>query len=383
MRIGIDVRVLTTTRALARYTANIVDGLLRLGSEQHFFYLFTTAPASLEKVAALAQGLPGLKYEAVPAPPKWVLRDHFFFYDTAEKLDLDVFFHPDNTEFLRCHPHSVVTLHDVMPWKIPQLVRSRNPLWRWRQDLYFRLQARALREQAARIITVSLNTKGDIVKILNIPAERISVIYEGVEDKFRREEDEKVLEKVKAKYNIFGPYLLYLGGFEPHKNVVNLLQAFGQTYTHNLKLVLAGGVGKAENDLKEAVRELGMQETVLFTGFIAEEDLPRIYSGAVLFLYPSLYEGFGFPPLEAMACGVPVIMAKTASLAEVGGGAVLYFDPENVRSIAGALQQALQIYVNQRTVYEEWSLKCRQQASLFSWEKTARETLAVLESFKK
>jgi glycosyltransferase involved in cell wall biosynthesis len=270
-----------------------------------------------------------------------------------------------------------------MPWKIPWLVRSHNPFWRWRQDLYFRLQAKALRQQAAKIITVSLNTKEDIVEILNIPAERVSVIYEGVEDKFRREEDEKVLEKVKAKYNIFGPYLLYLGGFEPHKNVVNLLQAFGQTYTHNLKLVLAGGVGKAENNLKEAVRELGMQETVLFTGFIAEEDLPKIYSGAVLFLYPSLYEGFGFPPLEAMACGVPVIMAKTASLLEVGGGAVLYFDPENVNSIAGALQQALQLYINQRSVYEEWSLKCRQQASLFSWEKTARETLAVLESFRR
>lgn len=383
MRIGIDVRVLTTTRALARYTANTVDGLLRRGSRRHFFYLFTAAPASLKKVAAIAKGLPGLKYEAVSAPTKWVLRDHFFFYDTAEKLNLDVFFHPDNTEFLRCHPQSVVTLHDVMPWKIPGFIRSRNPLWRWRQDFYFRLQAKALKEQAAKIITVSLNTKEDIVKILGLSPDKISVVYEGVEGKFRREEDRKVIEQVKAKYDIVGPYLLYLGGFEPHKNIVNLLRAFGQIYTHNLKLVLAGGVGGQESRLKAVVQELGMEETVIFAGFIEEEDLPRIYSGAVLFLYPSLYEGFGFPPLEAMSCGVPVVMANAASLLEVGGEAVIYFDPENVNSIAGAIQQALRLYINQHSAYEEWSLKCRQQASLFSWEKTAQETLAVLESLKR
>lgn len=380
MRIGIDVRVLTTSRALSRYTANIVDGLLRLGSDRHFFYLFTSDMASLSKVGAVNLGLPGLQYEAVSAPPKWVLRDHFFFYDSIGRLNLDVFFHPDNTEFLRCHHASVVTLHDTMPWKIPAFIRSYRPFSRLRQDLYFRLQEKALQEHATKIIAVSESTKEDIVKVLGIAPEKVTVIYEGVERSFHRELDKELIEKVKAKYDIFGPYLLYLGGFERHKNLTNLLRAFGQTYTHNLKLVLAGGAAGHEEELRRFVRDLGMEETVVFTGFIEERDLPEIYSGAVLFLYPSLYEGFGFPPLEAMACGTPTVMSRSSSLTEVGGEAAIYFDPENVGSIAGALQQALQLYVNHRTEYEEWSQRCQRQASFFSWEKAARETLMVLET---
>ena len=200
-----------------------------------------------------------------------------------------------------------------------------------------------------------------------------------IEKSFRPCADKNLIEETKKKYNISGAYLLYIGGFEPYKNVERLLKAFGQTYSHNLKLVLAGKRGSGGVRLKKIAEELGMGETVLFPGFIEEEDLPKIYAGAVFLIYPSLYEGFGFPPLEAMACGTPALISNSSSLPEAGGDTAIYFDPENINNIAGALQTSLKHYLNNRVEYEELSRRCLDRARLFSWPAAGGKTLRLFE----
>lgn len=382
MRIGIDVRVLSTSRALSRYTKNIVNQFLTQGRD-HFFYLFSDTKENLAKIPAVGLGLTGLRYDVIRAPKKMVLRDHFLFYDSINKLNLDLFFHPDNTEFLRCHSTSVVTIHDLLPWKMPEQVLSRGPFMQFRQKLYFSMQARALRKSTKKIISVSENTKKDLLSIIGLPPEQIEVIYEGIEEMFRPFPDQNLIEEIKKKYNIFGPYLLYIGGFEPYKNVERLLKAFGQIYSHNLKLVLAGKRGSGADRLKKIAEELGMSETVIFPGFIEEEDLPKIYAGAVFLIYPSLYEGFGFPPLEAMACGTPALISNSSSLSEAGGDTAIYFDPENVNNMAGALQTSLKRYLNNRVEYEALSRRCLDRARLFSWSAAGEKTLRLFETLAK
>lgn len=378
MRIGIDLRVLSTSRALSRYAKNIVDQLLRISTE-HKLFLLTDSVDSLQKINAIRAGIGHLSFESVIAPKKLVIRDHFFFWDSIRRLDLDIFFHPDNTEFLKCHPNSIVTLHDLLPYILPEAVLSGNPLIRVKQEMYFRLQLKALKDSCHRIITVSENTRKDIIRILGVPENRVQVIYEGIEEKFTLQNNQDLIASVKNKYKINGVYLLYLGGFEIYKNVERLIKAFGQSFTHNLKLVLAGESNSGSAGLKKLVRDLGMEESVIFPGFIEEADLPAIYGGATLFVYPSLYEGFGFPPLEALACGTPVVISNTSSLPEVGGDAAFYFNPESVNSIAGALEQALRLNLSNRVSFDRISDAGRILAKRFDWRVAAEKTLALFE----
>ena len=376
MKIGIDARTLSTSRAISRYTKNIIEWLLRLDRENDYF-LFVENERLLRLVPVIAQQLPGLRYQPVIVSKKILLRDHFFLRDTMDNIGLDLFFHPDNSELLFCHPNSIVTIHDCTPWKYPELVYSRSPLMRFRQQIYTRLQTIALRRSSRHLIAVSENTKRDLISVLNFDPEDISVIYEGIESLFRPIPEVSDIEKVKRKYKITGEYIFYLGGFEEHKNVERLFKAFGEVGAHNLKLVLGGQPDERSGYLTDLASDLGMSERIAFTGFIEEADLPYLYSGAVLSVYPSLSEGFGFPPLESMACGTPVVLSDRASLPEIGGQAAVYINPESVDSLAAGISQVLNLYTDKPEGYKVLADQCRRQAGLFSWEKCARETLAV------
>lgn len=375
MRIGIDTRVLGLGRALSRYTRNLVSEFLRIGGNDYYFYLFSDSEENISTIENVDPRTAGKNYSISYIPSKLVVRDHLFFADFLSGLNLDVFFHPDNLEFLRCHRNSISTIHDVLPWKFPEEILSRNPIIRMKQELYFKLQRKALREKSKKIITVSQNSKGDIVEFLGIPSERVEVIYEGVENSFMREENPETTTNVRRKYRIDGQYLLYLGGFETYKNVTSLIRAFGQVYTHNLKLVIGGAKDSNYERLKAAVIKLGMEEVIIFPGFIEEKDLPAVYSGAVYTVYPSKYEGFGFPPLESMACGTPVIISGTSSLPEVGGDVAFYFDPNEENSIAGSLTTALKLFVEDPVKYKNLSEMSVLHSKRFDWRVTAEKTL--------
>jgi glycosyltransferase involved in cell wall biosynthesis len=241
-----------------------------------------------------------------------------------------------------------------------------------RDRFYLSLDYKGI-QKATHIIAVSHTTERDLVQHLGIPEERISVVYEGIDHQLFRPVERRLVDY---------PYILYVGTEQPRKNLSGLLKAFSemkhQDNFRDLKLVKVGGPGVPEfrKETLRIVGELGLSDDVIFTGYVADEDLPAYYSGAECFILPSFYEGFGFPPLEAMACSCPVIVSNTASLPEIVGEAALLVDPDNSSHIAGAIQAVL----DDEGLRHKLVSRGFERASQFSWEKSAGETLEVYES---
>ena len=234
-------------------------------------------------------------------------------------------------------------------------------------------------KKAARIIAVSEATKRDLVHYLGIPGENITVVYEGIDHRLFRPTSRRLVDY---------PYLLFVGSEQPRKNFTGLLKAFSLLKSKgrfkDLKLVKVGRAGgvrapQFRQHTLQAVRELGLSGEVVFTDYVAGEDLPAYYSGAECLILPSIYEGFGFPPLEAMACGCPVIVSNVASLPEVTGEAAVKVDPYDADGLAGALQTVLTDEHLKRQLVSKGFGRAKQ----FSWERAARETLSVYREVEK
>jgi len=244
----------------------------------------------------------------------------------------------------------------------------------FRDKFYLSLDFRGVKK-ATRIIAVSQTTKHDLVKHLAIPEERISVVYEGIDHR---------LFKPTSRRMVDYPYVLFVGSEHPRKNFARLLRAFFKLKSErrfkDLKLLKVGKAGGSEADFRkhtlQVINELNIPRDVVFTDYVAEEDLPAYYSGAECFILPSLYEGFGLPPLEAMACGCPVIVSNRASLPEVTGEAAIKVNPYRTYSLARALEEVL----TDEGLKRELVSKGLERARLFSWEKAARETMEVYDS---
>jgi glycosyltransferase involved in cell wall biosynthesis len=268
---------------------------------------------------------------------------------------------------------TIATIHDLIPIVLPAY--RGGPLVR----LYTSLVAAAAR-RAQLILTDSESSRRDILARLGIPAERVRVVYLAAGAEYQPVADQARLEMTRSKYRLPERFILYLGGFDRRKNVHGLLQAYksasgflGQEYP----LVLAGRLPTKESalfpNLKRAIAESGMEESVVPTGWVTEEDKPALYTLASLFVYPSFYEGFGLPVLEAMACGTPVVVSRAASLPEIAGEAGLLVDPEEVTQMAQAIISVL----SDETLRLELREKGLAQAQRFSWQKTAQQTLAA------
>jgi len=240
-----------------------------------------------------------------------------------------------------------------------------------RDKFYLSLDFRGVKK-ATRIIAVSQATKDDVVKHLGIPEERISVVYEGIDHQLFKPTSRRLVDY---------PYLLFVGSEHPRKNFARVLKAFNYLKSErrfkDLKLVKVGKAGGAEADFRkptlQAVNELNIAGDVVFTDYVAEEDLPAYYSGAECFILPSLYEGFGFTALEAMACGCSVIVSNVASLPEVAGEAAVKVDPYHTYSLTSALEMVL----TDERLRRELVSKGLERAKQFSWEKAAQETLSI------
>ncbi|MBU1626158.1 glycosyltransferase, partial [bacterium] len=223
------------------------------------------------------------------------------------------------------------------------------------------------------IITVSYNTKKDLIKYYNIPEEKIKVIYLGVDEIFRPlENKEQLIIQLKNKFNISSPYLLYVGMIEPRKNLIRLIHAYEilrkEGYPHSL--VIVGAIGWKYKEIFQLVDSLDLHQHIIFTGFVELEDLVNIYNCAEIFVYPSLYEGFGLPPLEAMSCGTPVVTSKTSSIPEVVGDSALLIDPYSIESIARGVAKVL----CDSKLREKLSRMGITRAKEFNWQKTAEIT---------
>jgi len=264
----------------------------------------------------------------------------------------------------------VVTIHDVIPLVLPWAFPPRH---RW-------VLATALvriRKQAEMVIVPSTAAAEDVVHFLRVERERISVIPMGCEPRFQPVEEPVRAVALRRRYDLPERYILFVGTLEPRKNVQTLLQAFAQVIAEmpqdDLTLVIAGGKGWGGEDYMSTVDALKLHDHVRFAGFVGDDHLPELYRGALLFVYPSLYEGFGLPVLEAMACGTPVITSNRASLPEVAGDAALLVDPTQPEALAAAMTSILNDAELRRTL----RAKGLARAHTFTWDAVAQQTVAI------
>ena len=293
----------------------------------------------------------------------------------AHKAGVDIFHIPYFAPPLLPRTPTVVTIHDVIPMRLPAYQPDAKV------KAYMRLVASAA-HKATMIITVSEHAKQDMVDALKLPAERIRVIYEAAGVEYQPVTAPETLEKARAKYGLGARYVFYLGGLDQRKNVPQLVRAFahlhGQLGDDSLQLLIAGNPDKQKGPLfpdpRPVAADLGMTGQIIYR-FIDEEDKAAIYSGASLFVFPSLYEGFGLTPLEAMSCGAPVVCSNRTSLPEVVGDAALTVDPDDTR----ALTEAMRSVLTNEELQQDLRARSLQRAKLFSWDKTANETITVYE----
>ncbi len=277
-------------------------------------------------------------------------------------------------------PSLVLTIHDLYPLTLPGYCSKLK-------RTYFRYIAGKNARRASRVITVSRNTKNDVVEQLNIPEQKITVINQGYSDKFRPIEDKSLLATVADKYHLPETFILYTGNHKPHKNIARLIQAFVQlpgALQKKYPLILTGPISDDTTNLINQAKSLNLTATtkptiptadLTFLGLIDADDLPAIYNLASLGVLPSLYEGFGLAPLEAMTCGTPAICSNTSATPEVAGDAARLFDPYNINDIARTLQTALENDLNNPKVQQAGF----ENAKRFSWKKNSKLTYQVYE----
>lgn len=384
MLIGIDASRATVKRRTGTetYSVHVIQEMLRLG-QGHRFRLYTNGPApeglfnpplrahpERSETESKEQAASGVEVRSIPFRRLWT---HARL--SAEMLGQapDVLFVPAHVLPL-IHPRaSVVTVHDLGYLFYPE---AHKPADRRYLDWSTRWNA----HQAAVVLADSQATKADLVRAYGAPEDKIQVVYLGRDESLKQVTNPLRLAAVRARYDLAQRYLLYVGTLQPRKNLARVVQAFericGRPELAGVQLVLAGKQGWLYESLFAQVAAQGLEERVIFPGYIPDEDLPALLSAATAFVFPSLYEGFGIPVLEAGGCGVPVITSNTSSLPEVAGDAALLVDPLDVDAIADAMYRL----VTDPELTAELRRRGHENVKRFSWEKCARETLAVLES---
>lgn len=367
MRISIDARGLNwyNGTGIGTYTKNIIKELLSLDeSSANFYSLYWS----------------GLHFEEFKKQNSKLIfssRKHHNFFEeeyipaSLARDAIEIYHIPQNgiglSSNIPCK--TVVTIHDLIPYTMPETV-GRGYLLKFLKDIPIIIGA------AQGIITVSEFSKQDILRLFPINEDKIFVTPLAADEKYHKMDKEYCREYVKSNYNIIGDFIMYLGGFSKRKNVRSLILAFKHTKDHfdkEHKLVIIGEDRDDLPKLKDMVKSLELESSVFFTGFVKESELPIFYNASEIFVYPSLYEGFGLPPLEAMSCGTPVISSKVSSIPEVVGDAGILIDPNSTEY----LEDALLTLSNSEKLKENYSHLGIERAKLFTWKETARKTLEV------
>lgn len=287
----------------------------------------------------------------------------------SARAGLDVLFCPVNVVPLASAVPSVVTVHDLAFLSHPEAFHAAK-------RRYLTAMTRLSVRRARRVIAVSAHTRDDLVRHFGVNPARVVVIPNAADERFRPSADRDTLARFRAKNALPERYILFVGTLEPRKNLRRLIEAFARIAGDqpDVKLVIVGASGWLTSDLAPLVHAHHLRDRIIFMGYVQDDALPLWYQGASVFCYPSLYEGFGLPVLEAMACGTPVVTSRTSSLPEVTGEAALLVDPTDVPGIARALTALLADGARRR----ELAAAGRAHARRYSWERTAAATLAVI-----
>jgi glycosyltransferase involved in cell wall biosynthesis len=372
MRIGIDGKVISSRAGgIGTSAFNLVRACLRTAADHYpqlEFVIFTGPHTCLEGI----QGTNCTIDERFRHIESSLLRLLFYIPRGLRAQGIDVFHGVDHIGVplfakVGCY---VATIHDMIPLLWPQWVTRKH-------RLVVTAAYHRLGRQADLVITPSEATKVDILRHLQINPERIAVIPWGCAKRFQPGGDRERFAVVQQRYRLPARYLLFVGTLEPRKNLTTLLHAYAMLRAEgcgeDLKLVVAGRTGWLYADIFDTVKTLALEEEVIFTGFVDDEDLPDIYRGAQLFVFPSLYEGFGLPILEAMASGVPVITSDAASMPEVAGDAAIFVNPHDPKGIAEGIAWVLADDGLRETLTQKGLARARR----FTWDSVAHKTLEV------
>jgi glycosyltransferase involved in cell wall biosynthesis len=348
-----------------RYTLNLIAGLAQVDAESRYL-LLVTDPAPLQRALTLPPN-----FAILPVRPAANSLRLAWAMPRACRHGGAQVLHVSYTAPPFCSCPTVVTVHDISYESFPHFFSLRDRLL---LSITVPLSCR----RAARVIAVSEWTKRDLVQRYGIAAEKIRVIHEAADERFNPGVPAGEVVRVRAQHVAGQRYILAVGNLQPRKNLARLVDAFAALIAdgaveEDLVLAIAGQVHWRGSTLYQAVEAQGMQQRVRFLGYVPDEDLPALYRGAVVFAHPALYEGFGLPPLEAMACGTPVVCSNAASLPEVVGEAAVLFDPQDT----GALSRALRDLLGDEERRRALASAGQARAAQFSWQRAARETVAV------
>lgn len=372
MRIGIDGACLSNRRGFGRFARQLIGALAEAPSDHEFFVFVdrrsldeadVRVPPRFETVPVDVSIAPS---RAASARGRRGLHDLWRMSRAVSKSNLDLVYFPASYSFFPVWNAGrvIVTLHDTLALAHPDLVFPTR-----KGRLAWRLKEHAAVRWSDRVLTVSRASKRDLIEMFKLPEHRIGLITEGPAPQFRKLRAGEISLDAPRKYGVDPDrrYLLYVGGLSPHKNLLRLIQAHASVTDMDLDLVIVGDFQDVFHtqipELRAAVATSGQTARVRFTGYVPDTDLVHLYNQAYALIQPSLLEGFGLPPVEAMACGVPVLASRAGSLPEVVGDAGLFFEPTRVDEIAHAIRQL----ANDREMRDRLAALALAQSAKFTW----------------
>jgi glycosyltransferase involved in cell wall biosynthesis len=352
---------------LGIYTSNVITrlvGMLDCATKIYTTGLHALNPVNKAQVVKIP-AIVGPKHGKIGGVFRFIWTQGIFPFGLSQR---DIVYVTTHHGILWGKSKQIITIHDLLALKFPAQYRL--------QYVYFAVILPFLAKKAVVIITDSQSTKRDLHRYYKLPLNKIQVVYCGLDHSRFKIPENKDVVAVKQKYNLTG-YFLMVGASYPHKNIGKAIQAFSNLKTSlpKLELVIVGGKKNYIHELQSEIRNSNIGR-VRFIDYISPADLPAFYAGAIALVYPSLYEGFGLPPLEAMACGCPVIVSNTSSLPEVCGDSAFYINPASIEDIAGAMH-TLAMDQNIRYKLREKGLK---RASLFNWDQTVAQIHEIIGS---
>jgi glycosyltransferase involved in cell wall biosynthesis len=360
MRIAIDARKLHDF-GIGTYTRNLLRHLARLDGDTEYVLLCQEADLGLASQL-------GPNFRTVLEPsPNYSVREQIHIPWVLHREHADVFHAPHYVlpPAIRCR--SVVTIHDCIHLMFPQYLPSRAAY------LYAKASMWIAAHRSDCILTVSEASKRDILHFFKVPPEKIMVVYNAIDERFWVEPAQEDVARVRERYQLDHRFVLYAGNIKPHKNLVRLIEAFDdlrKSGMEDLKLLIIGDEISKLPALRRAVHQHKLHKQVRFLGYLPDETLAILYRLAAVFVFPSLYEGFGLPPLEAMASGAPVVTSNVSSLPEVAGDAAVLVDPHDVDSIADGMRRVLTDPALASELRRKGPLRARE----FSWERSVART---------
>lgn len=374
MRIGINAQLLYLSRSyraagISRYIHQLLAHLRLLVDGDDSLLAFTgrwSLPAELETTPhfqVMQTRLPAWR------PPVRIAWEQVIQPPVLAAQHIDLLHSPSYVQPLLCPSRSVVTMLDLSFLRMPQAFN------RWNR-VYLATMARLSARRCHQIIAISESTRKDVIGLLGVPPDKVEAIHCGVDAQYRPIDDDALLDRFRTRHGLPEHFLLYLGTLEPRKNVGRLVEAYARLrreHPVSHKLVLGGAKGWLYDRIFSRVQELHLEKDVLFADYIPYDELPLWYNCADIFIYPSLYEGFGLPPLEAMACATPVITSSVSSLPEVVGAAAIMVNPLDVDALADAMARVLL----DSDLRQQLRLAGPRQAARFPWSETATRTMEL------